>query len=57
MLSCAGELEQTGLLGTGAVLGLLAEPGALIGLGISEYEAKRYEGKIRRECLDFCPYG
>jgi hypothetical protein len=32
-------------LGTGAVVGGIA--GALIGLGIPEYEAKRYEGMVR----------
>jgi hypothetical protein len=32
-------------LGAGSVVGGLA--GALIGMGIPEYEAKRYEGRIR----------
>jgi len=34
MLSCAGELGQTGLLGNGAVLGLLAGIGALVIPGV-----------------------
>ena len=33
-------------LGAGSVVGGLA--GALIGMGIPEYEAKRYEGRIRK---------
>jgi hypothetical protein len=33
-------------VGTGAAVGGVA--GALVGLGIPEYEAKRYEGRVRR---------
>jgi hypothetical protein len=36
------------LSGIGAVGALGAVTGALIGMGIPEYEAKRYEGRIRR---------
>ena len=36
-----------GALGWLAGIGALAIPGALIGLGIPEYEAKRYEGRIK----------
>src|SRR5437764_10518508 len=35
-----------GGIGVGSAIGGLT--GALIGLGIPEYEAKRYEGRIRR---------
>jgi hypothetical protein len=35
-----------GGIGVGSAIGGLA--GALIGLGIPEYEAKRYEGRIKR---------
>jgi hypothetical protein len=35
-----------GGIGVGGAIGGVA--GALIGLGIPEYEAKRYEGRIRR---------
>ena len=39
-------MGMLGGIGVGGALGGLA--GALIGLGIPEYEAKRYEGRIRR---------
>ena len=36
------------LAGAGAVGAIAGITGALIGLGIPEYEAKRYEGRVRR---------
>jgi len=39
-------MAMLGGIGVGTAIGGLA--GALIGLGIPEYEAKRYEGRIRR---------
>jgi hypothetical protein len=32
----------------GGTLGVLAGVGALVGMGIPEYEAKRYEGRVKR---------
>jgi len=39
-------MGMLGGIGVGGTIGGVA--GALIGLGIPEYEAKRYEGRIRR---------
>jgi hypothetical protein len=39
-------MGMLGGIGVGGAIGGIA--GALIGLGIPEYEAKRYEGRIRR---------
>ena len=42
-------MGMLGGIGVGTAIGGLA--GALIGLGMPEYEAKRYEGRIRRGCI------
>jgi hypothetical protein len=46
MAAAGPVIGMMGGLGAGATLGGLA--GALVGAGVPEYEAKRYEGRIRR---------
>ena len=41
--------------GVGGAIGGIT--GALVGLGIPEYEAKRYEDYQRRRHFNFCPHG
>lgn len=42
-------MSLLGGIGVGSAIGGIT--GALIGLGIPEYEAKRYEGRIQRGCI------